>query len=99
MGRLRFSRWEAWIPLAKCKDPNAAYCNPYDPANDAAYRCSNSNIPGVDSWGGQTWVRVDCRDTTSYVALNQPTLPLDGTMGQINNRYDIDLSSLVNDSH
>ncbi len=99
-----FTRWEAWIPLSRCQDPNFAgspaatgqgvLCDPNNPANPISHRCSNSNISGLDSWGGQTWVRVDCRDTTNYLALNQPVIPLDGSMAQSTHRVDIDLSVL-----
>jgi hypothetical protein len=58
-------------------------------------RCNDLNAtdtghPDVARWGDQDWVRVDCRDMTRYVELNQPVLMLDKRMAQINGVDDID---------
>lgn len=102
-----FTRWEAWVPLTRCQDPNfpgsptqtgnAILCDPNNPANPISHRCSMSNIPGLASWGNQTWVRVDCRDTTTYLALSNPVIPLDGpngSMAQDDGRVDINSAAV-----
>jgi hypothetical protein len=85
------TRWEAWIPLSRCQDPGFAgsptqqgqplVCEPTNPASPLYDRCSPNNSPGTTVFGGQTWVRTDCRDTTTYIALNTPVIPLDGPNG------------------
>ncbi len=44
----------------------------------------------VTDWGGQDWVRTDCRDMTNYIALNTPQLLLNSTIAQENGVDDID---------
>ena len=98
-------RWEAWIPLAQCQDPN----NPTSPAangnpqictpNTSTFssnmgRCNDKNIPAVASWGNQTWIRLMCRDTTNYISLDTPLIPLDTVMGRTNGVLDIDSAAL-----
>ena len=40
-------------------------------------RCGAEHpIPGVAAFGGQPWVRVDCRDSTSVLQLEGPLLAL-----------------------
>lgn len=58
-------------------------------------RCKDMNVtstghPDVERWGNQDWVRVDCRDLTRYVELDEPVLMLDKRMAQINGIDDID---------
>lgn len=65
------------------------------PELDLRARCKDLNEtstghPDVERWGGQDWVRVDCRDQTRYVELNKPVLMLDKRMAQINGVDDID---------
>lgn len=60
-----FSRWEAWVPQARCLSehgPDAPVCHPDAPDNILRGRCSADT--GTEQRGGQTWVRIDCRDTT-----------------------------------
>jgi hypothetical protein len=98
-----FTRWEAWIPLSRCLDPNfsgspanqgnTTICYPN---NSAAYfsamggRCSINNIPATATWGNQPWVRTDCRDDTFYLRLNTPVFPVDTQMAQNDGLVDID---------
>lgn len=51
---------------------------------------SSTGHPDVERWGDQDWVRVDCRDLTRYLELNEPVLMLDKRMAQINGVDDID---------
>ena len=65
------------------------------PELDLRDRCVDMNVtstghPDVERWGDQDWVRVDCRDLTRYVALNEPIIMLDKRMAQINGVDDID---------
>ncbi|WP_041233111.1 hypothetical protein [Cylindrospermum stagnale] len=93
-----FTRWEAWIPLSRCTSENGAnspVCNPYSPQNLLKGRCEVSNpIPGTSIWGNQQWVRVDCRDSTNYIALSNPVIPLTSTMARTNNLLDVDSDSV-----
>lgn len=97
-----FTRWEAWIPQSRCwneKGVGNPQCDPRSEANYLQGRCSVMNVsasghPGIDYWGGQTWVRVDCRDQTNYIALQQPQIFIDRMMGQSNGIVDIDTSGL-----
>jgi hypothetical protein len=106
-----YTRWEAWEPQAKCiaKRGNNPICFPDTQANILSGRCptrvpdANGNptiaptpLPGIVTLATKPWVRVDCRDATSYVALNTPSLPLDGFVGQSNGLVDIDSASVFN---
>lgn len=51
-----FSRWEAWVPEKRCSEIKC------DTA-PLVGRCA----PGKADWGGQPWVRIDCRDETEVV--------------------------------
>lgn len=98
-----FTRWEAWIPQSRCyaekTGAEAAVCNPagqhYLSGRCSSLNVSSTGVPGLDTWGGQYWVRVDCRDTTYYQALNTPTLPLDNVMAQNNGIVDVDYTSTM----
>lgn len=71
-----FSRWEAWIPLARCaaeSGADAARCAPQTPDHPLKARCPNG--PFFRVWGQQTWVLVDCRDTTFVMPLDSPIRP------------------------
>jgi hypothetical protein len=92
-----FTRWEAWIPQSRCiekygsEDP---ICHPDWSSYPLAGRCwilntSATGNPAMDTWGGQYWVRTDCRDETNYVALNRPQAMLDSTMAQNDGVYDL----------
>ncbi len=62
------SRWEAWIPLARCMHehgPANPACFPHSPANILRGRCNPSGGKAIRD--GKPWVRVDCRDDTFYV--------------------------------
>lgn len=80
-----FTRWEAWIPLSRCYAEGHWFCN--DPNMNLRGRCDGG---GVTSWGGQTWVRTDCRDSTNYLATT-PFLPLATNMAE----SDIDSQSAI----
>lgn len=67
---------------------------PAAPEVDLRARCQVMNVsatpePDIDRWGGQDWVRVDCRDQTRYVELNTPVLMLNTTLAQGNGVDDI----------
>ncbi|MGE3680736.1 MAG: hypothetical protein AB7G93_03345 [Bdellovibrionales bacterium] len=92
-----FTRWEAWVPQSRCYsaygsgDPR---CNPTSSNNFLSGRCWSLNVsatgnPAMDTWGGQTWVRVDCRDHTNYISLYTPSPMLDTAMAQNNGVVDI----------
>jgi hypothetical protein len=92
-----YSRWEAWIPQGRCFNENGAsspICFPNSSINNLRGRC-NPNT-GYANWGNQTWVRIDCRDATSYLALNTPALPLDNVVGQSNGLVDLNSESVFN---
>lgn len=90
-----FSRWEAWLPLQRCKaDLRDARCN----AGQADYallsRCAEldragGQTPGLMRLGGQDWVRVDCRDQTRYTPLSKPQLML-GNLARQNGLVDLE---------
>ncbi|BAZ27603.1 hypothetical protein NIES4074_00300 [Cylindrospermum sp. NIES-4074] len=94
-----FTRWEAWIPLSRCISENGAnspVCKPDSPQNFLKGRCGvSSPIPGIEVWGNQQWVRVDCRDSTNYVALSKPMIPLTFRMARTNNLLDVDYHSVI----
>ena len=76
------SRWESWWTVAHCRRTLGAgspRCG-QSPANGLRSRCSVLRLPdnevaGIEQHGGQDWVRMDCRDSTRYVALRRPQLP------------------------
>ena len=85
------TRWEAWMPQSRClaeHGADAAICHPENAeTHPLRGRCSVLNqtatgTPGLDQWGGQPWVRVDCRDETNYVALDTPQVMLNGAMAR-----------------
>lgn len=64
-----WSRWEAWIPKRRCLDERGSddplkMCDPTDPANFLRGRCTPASATA--RWGGQDWIRSDCRDTTFH---------------------------------
>jgi hypothetical protein len=104
-----FTRWESWIPVSRCTDasfdgsPAQAgradeTCDPSSAKYFLRGRCSKENIPALDQWGGQSWVRVDCRDSSHYVALTTPVMPLDSTMGNTNAVLDVDYNRTIGSS-
>lgn len=97
-----FTRWEAWIPQSRCfaeRGSENPACHPDWSLNALRGRCSVMNVsatgqPGIDLWGGQTWVRVDCRDQTNYIALTTPQIFMDRVVAQNNGVVDLDTSGL-----
>jgi len=97
-----FTRWEAWIPQSRCYNERGSSnldCHPDWSGNTLMGRCSILNAsasghPAIDFWGGQTWVRVDCRDETNFIALSTPQILLDRVLAQTNGYVDIDTSIL-----
>ncbi|TIX50240.1 hypothetical protein [Alteraurantiacibacter aquimixticola] len=64
------------------------------PEIDLRARCAvldatATDHPDIDRWGGQDWVRVDCRDQTRYVPLALPQVMTDPAMAQGNEVDDI----------
>lgn len=65
-----FSRWEAWVPKQRCLAEHAngdpeKICDPDSPENVLRGRCAPDDA--MDKRGGQTWIRIDCRDTTFHM--------------------------------
>ncbi|MDF0545500.1 hypothetical protein PX699_24370 [Sphingobium sp. H39-3-25] len=97
-----YTRWEAWIPRSRCyqeRGTTAPICHPESTNYPLQSRCKVMNVsstghPGLDRWGNQDWVRVDCRDQTNYVALNTPQIMLDTVMAQTNGVVDINFHQL-----
>lgn len=96
------TRWESWWTVAYCRKTLGAGSPRCGQSRDNALqsRCSVLRLPsnpvaGIESWGGQPWVRMDCRDSTRYVALNKPQLPLGPEMGRGHGVVDIDYSTTV----
>jgi len=52
-------------------------------------------MPGVRDYGGQRWVRMDCRDTTRWVALALPQFALTAQHANENGIRDIDFERSV----
>lgn len=98
------TRWEAWQTLAYCRKTLGKLnpgCRPADPANPWHSRCtllkeSMTGLAGVAHIGGQTWVRVACRDQTNYISLRRPQLFFSPELGQGFNVADIDPARTVN---
>jgi hypothetical protein len=83
-----FTRWEAWQPRNRCyadyakmKSGGATWwalrekeliCN-NSPLSSLNNRCRGSNQADM---GGQVWVRTDCRDSTNYLAVAKPYIPV-----------------------
>jgi len=70
------------------------------PANAVRSRCSLLTTPagavsGIERWGGQPWVRMDCRDSTRYVALKRPQLPLSPHIARGHELIDIDYAGTI----
>lgn len=92
-----YTRWEAWIPQSRCfseRGSSAAACHPESSSYPLNGRCSvlntnSSPYPGLDTFGNQNWVMVDCRDQTNYISLSNPQIMLDDQMAQINGIVDI----------
>lgn len=66
-----------------------------DPKLNLRARCSRLIVsatghPDVDRWGGQDWVRIDCRDNSRHSPLRKPQLMLANEMAQINGVDDVD---------
>ncbi len=102
-----FTRWEAWVPQSRCLQDHgntAAFCVP-GRASDPRYlagRCNRNNVgntgvSGLNRWGNQNWVRVDCRDLTNHIALDVPQRLVDGAMANTNGVEDIDVRATSTD--
>jgi hypothetical protein len=68
---------------------------------DLRARCKDLNVsstehPDIDRWGGQDWVRTDCRDMTRYVKTTRSNLMLDSTVARQNGVVDIDYNGTIN---
>lgn len=99
-----YTRWEAWMPQQQCfqeRGQDNPICHPEWDSNVVTQRCkimnvSATGVPGIDRWGNQNWVRVDCRDTTKFIALNTPQIMLAPQMANANGFNDIDYLAVVN---
>ncbi len=88
-----FTRWEAWIPLSRCREDFANDPRRCDPAHIEG-RCGSADpFPGTADWGNQAWVRTDCRDSTNYIAVSKPFVPLTKDMGTKNGLVDVDIQA------
>lgn len=91
------TRWEAWQTRSYCQQQrgaSAALCHPENPGWPLAGRCSAADFtpsgnPGLDSFGNQDWVMVDCRDTSNYVSINTAQIFLDQVMAQNDGVVDV----------
>jgi hypothetical protein len=100
-----FTRWEAWIPQKRCvkeRGKLAVECFPERSSYpiSLAGRCNAHNagitgVSGLDRWGKQDWVRVDCRDLTNHIALEQPVTMMTGDMATTNGIRDIDMPKTI----
>lgn len=92
-----YTRWEAWVPLKRCfaeKGQEAQGCRSLAEGNPLATRCSTlsdtpSQSTGVEAWGNQKWVRVDCRDQTNFIPLYQPQVLRDPSMARSGGLVDL----------
>lgn len=96
------TRWESWWTVAHCHatlgrdSPRCGQTN----ANPLRSRCAVLKLPsnptsGLEQWGAQDWVRMDCRDTTRYVALKRAHLPLAPDVARGDGLIDIDYAATV----
>lgn len=91
------TRWEAWMPQSRCFTQFGAsnpICRPDAPDYPLNGRCSRMNVSasgyaGLDFWGGQNWIRYDCRDQTFYQRLNHPQIMRDSYMARSNGWSDL----------
>lgn len=56
-----------------------------NPELDLRSRCDRMIVtgtgqPDIALWGGQEWVRIDCRDNTRWIRLNKPQLMISESM-------------------
>lgn len=92
-----YTRWEAWVPRGRCyqeRGASAPICHPEQADYPLRSRCNVMNVSstgyaGLDIWGGQYWVRTDCRDQTNYIALATPVRMLTPSMANTNGISDI----------
>jgi len=90
------SRWESWWTVAYCRKklgPNSVQCttsvnNPLDARCRAL--AASGRPSGIQTYGGQPWVRMDCRDLTNWVALATPQSALSRQDANQNGMKDID---------
>ncbi len=98
-----FTRWEAWVPQRRCvKDhgKTAAFCFPgrADEQRYLSARCNRNNagntgVPALNRWGNQNWVRIDCRDMTNHIALDEPQRLMTDAMANSNGVKDIEMTA------
>lgn len=84
-----FTRWESWQPESRCleEQTDKTICDPMNANHFLRGRCSPTD--GKTSWGNQTWVRLDCRDTTFYQDLKISHIPIDPLMANTNGLNDV----------
>jgi hypothetical protein len=88
------TRWESWWTLAFCEKTlvNAAGRCVAGPDGEAAL-CGA--VGKLEQQGGQTWVRMDCRDFTRYLPLARAQLPVSSTLANGDGIRDIDYSATL----
>lgn len=92
-----FTRWESWVPQNRCfseRGSGSAICHPESTNYPLKGRCSvlnanSSPYPGLDVFGNQYWVMIDCRDHSNYVRLDSPQVMLDDVIAQNDGYRDI----------
>lgn len=97
------TRWEAWQTRVYCQRTVGqahSRCRPDDPAHPSLARCSvlkepSTGLPGVAFFGGQEWVRTDCRDQTHFIPLKRAQLFLSPEVGRGSGLLDIDYRGTV----
>lgn len=98
------TRWEAWQTLAYCQKTlgvSSPRCRPEDPANPWLGRCTKlkdetTGHPGSAIIGGQSWVRVMCRDQTHFIPLRFQQKFLNGMIANGSGQADIDYVATEN---
>jgi hypothetical protein len=89
------TRWESWQTLASCQKSfgNSGGRCAGEPHSPAARMCGAGG--NLEEYGGQTWVRVDCRDFSHYLPLARSQFPLSRTLGSANGVRDIDYQATI----
>lgn len=97
------TRWESWWTRAHCVKTlgeESTRCRPEAPSAPLRVRCGamtlpGNPVPGLERRGGQDWIRMDCRDTTRYVPLKRPQLPLSPEIARGGGLVDIDYAATL----
>lgn len=97
------TRWESWWTRAHCERTlggESPRCRPEVASAPLRPRCSVLTLPGepiagLERRGGQSWVRMDCRDMTRYLPLRRPQLLISRQIGADGGIIDIDYAATL----